>query len=66
MVSLIMVIWTSQGCDKFLFYAVSNAKPENIPYSTYKRISRKVQFNCAARPWESKESSVVGRGVGGS
>ena len=63
MVSLIMVIWTSQGCDKFLFYAVSNAKPKNIPYSTYKIIS---QFNCAARPWESKESSVVGRGVGGS
>ena len=61
-----MVIWTSQGCDKFLFYAVSNAKPENIQYSTYKRISRKAQFNCAARPWESKESSVVGRGVGGS
>ena len=68
MVSLIIVIWTSQGCDKFLFNAFSNAKPENIPYSTYiyKRISRKARFNCAARPWESKESSVVGRGVGGS
>ena len=52
MVSLIIVIWTSQGCDKFLFNAVSNAKPENIPYSTY------------IKEFQEKHSSIVRLGPG--